>query len=286
MDPYSVSNLGQLTKVSTRTVPGTHTVPVQLYIGTRLPFILPLMIPKKLILLALLAALLAACPAFATSAIYVDIDPSVGLKNSLWINDGGTNTQLYFAGGIDLTIYGPGGVAFPRLVYCVELETEIQVPGDYTTTMDFSDTPSLQRVGYLMENYWPSSSGYTDVALQQHGAAFQLAIWDILTDGGNGFGSATETDGSVSQSTDPAHLTDSDVLADAVEYETLSAGYTSPYGIVYHITDSNHKTVQTLMGPTPDDPGPSAPEPAAVILIFSGLALIGVSRLRRSARNN
>src|ERR1035438_3241436 len=218
------------------------------------------MIPKKLILLALLAG----CPAFATSAIYVDIDPSVGLKNSLWINDGGTNTQLYFAGGIDLTIYGPGGVAFPRLVYCVELETEITVPGYYTTTMDFSDTPSLQRVGYLMENYWPSSSGYTDVALQQHGAAFQLAIWDILTDGGNGFG-----EGTVSQSTDTAHLTDPTVLADAVEYETLSFGKSSPYGIVYHITDSNHKTVQTLMGLTYVDPGPSAPEPAAVILIFS-----------------
>src|ERR1017187_5721649 len=203
------------------------------------------MVLKKFLLLALLSA----CPVLATSAIYVDIDPSVGLKNSLWINEGGKNTQLYFAGGIDLTIYGPGGAAFPRQVYCVELETDINVPDNYTTTMDFSDTPGLQRVGWLMQNYCPSAS-YTDAALQENGAGFQLAIWDILTDGGNGFGDTTTPDGTVSQSTDPAHPTDPSVLADAVKYETLSFGESSPYGVVYHITHSNHKTVQTLTGPT------------------------------------
>jgi hypothetical protein len=205
----------------------------------------------------------------------------VGLTNSLWIYDG-SNTQLYFAGGIDLTIAGQ-----TRLVYCVELNRNITVPGDYNTTMDFSDTASLERVGWLMQNDWPSSPtfGYTGVALQEHGAAFQLAIWDILTDNGNGFGTSTTPSGTVSQSTDPNHPTDANVLTYAAAYELLSAGQTSKYGVVYHNTDSNGITVQTLMGPTPDS-GPSAPEPAAVILIFSGLALIGLGRLNRRGRTH
>jgi hypothetical protein len=237
-------------------------------------------------ILFIFLALLTAYPAFATSAIYVAIDPAVGLTNSLYIYDNGSNSPLYFAGGMDLTILG--SPSFPRLVYCVELDRNIQVPGNYNTAMDFSDTASLERVGWLMQNYWPSAL-WTDVALQQHGAGFQLAIWDILQDGADGFGTPSKPGtpgipaGSVSQSTDINNPTDPNVLADAILYESLSAGKTSAYGIIYHNMDSNGNIVQTLMGPTPDN-GPSAPEPAAVILIFSGLALIGLSRLRRSAR--
>jgi len=239
--------------------------------ATTFTFILPLM---RHISLGL--ALWAACPVFATTAIHLDIDSTVGLTKSLWIYEG-SNTQLYFAGGIDLTIAGQ-----TRLVYCVELNRNINVPGDYNTSMDFSDTAALQRVGWLMKNDWPSSPtfGYTGVDLQEHGAAFQLAIWDILTDNGNGFGTGT-----VSQSTDPNNPTDANVLTYAAAYELLSAGQTSAYGIIYHNTDSNGITVQTLMGPTPDS-GPSAPEPATVLMIVAGLALIGLSRLRRRARTH
>jgi hypothetical protein len=217
----------------------------------------------------------------------------VGLTKSLYIYDSGSNSQLYFAGGMDLTILAPGAISYPRLVYCVELERNILVPGNYSTAMDFSDTDSLKRVGWLMQNYWPSSPtfDYKGVELQDHGAGFQLAIWDILQDSGNGFGTASLPGvpgipaGTVSQSTDLNNPTDPNVLADAVEYELLSEGQSSDYGIVYKNWDSNGIEVQTLMGPTPDD-GPSAPEPADVILIFSGLALIGLSRMRRSARTN
>ena len=267
--------LGQLTKVSTKTVPRTSPT----YAAPHFSLILLLMRHKVFKFLGL--ALLAAYPVLATTAIHLTIDPAVGLTNSLWIYDAG-NTQLYFAGGLDLTIAG-----YSRLVYCVELDRNVNVPGDYNTTMDFADTAGLQRVGWLMQNDWPSAPalGYTGVSLQEHGAAFQLAIWDILTDNGNGFGTPLTPSGKVSQSTDPANPTNSNVLTYAVAYEALSLNHTSAYGIIYHNTDSNGNTVQTLMGPTPDD-GPSAPEPAAVILIFSGLALIGLSRLRSSARTH
>ena len=241
------------------------------------------MIRKVLLSLALLSA----CPALATTLIVNDIDRATGVaENSLWIDIGGTPTKVWFAGGIDVTVGG-----YNRLLYCVDLLTDINVPGTYTTALDFSDTVNLQRVGWLMQNEWPSTSGYTGADLQTQGSAFQLAIWDILQDGGDGFGTNTAGGavGLVSQSTGSIPTTP-EVLAAAIQYEADSivngVPKTSPYGDVYDIWDLNGHRVQTLMGPTPDDPGPNAPEPAAVILIFSGLALIGVSRLRRFAGTN
>ena len=231
------------------------------------------MAPKGLILLVLFAA----CPAVANTIVITGVDTAVGYLNSLWIYDNGTNSQVYFAGGIDVTVDG-----YSRLLYCVDLDTNINVPGTYSTTIDFTDSAALQRVGWLMQNYWPSAI-YTGAALQVHGAAFQLAIWDIITDNGDGFGTTTTHAGKVSQSTNTSHTTDSAVLAAAILYETESVGKSSNYGVVYHNTSSG-TTVQTLMGPTVTDNGPSPiPEPSAIILIFSGLALIGLSRLRRNS---
>src|ERR1035437_7996050 len=74
---------------------------------------------------------------------------------------------------------------------------------------DYSDVPSLQRVGWLMQNYFPTTA--------LAGAAFQPAIWHIVTDKGDGFGTPTTVPGLASQSTDPAHPTDPDVVAAAVQ---------------------------------------------------------------------
>lgn len=127
-----------------------------------------------------------------------------------------------------------------------------------------------------MQNYFPTTA--------LAGAAFQLAIWDIVTDNGDGFGTPTTVAGLASQSTDPAHPTDPDVLAAAVQYEILSLGQSSHYGIVYH-NSSGGIAVQTLMGADVTDNGPSPiPEPAGIIPVFSGLAVIGLSHLRRGHR--
>jgi hypothetical protein len=141
---------------------------------------------------------------------------------------------------------------------------------------------SLEHVSWLLQNRWPSTP--------TEGAALQLAIWDIVTDGADGFapgaGIVTESTGS--------NATDSTVLADAIQYERDSSHGESAPGIVYH-NYSGTTRVQTLMGPNPDptDPNPGpvpVPEPAALLLIiFQGIALTGVSclcGLRRRARTN
>ena len=216
------------------------------------------------------------------------------LGESIWIDQSGAPTQLYWAGGVDITVNG-----YNRVVFCVDLLTHISLD-TYDTTLDYSDTPyirdssdysdvdSLLRVGYLLKYEWPKS------ALQ--GAALQLAIWDIVTDKGDGFGKPDTSAGIVSQSTDTSHPTDPGVLSAAIAYEAEAESLVNPgnFGIVYHNyqgTGPNRERFQTLMGPNPTDLGPEPlPEPSALLLIiFQGIALTGVGSLcalRRRARTN
>jgi hypothetical protein len=247
------------------------------------------MTPKKIILLALLSA----CPALADVMVVTGVEGSLG--ESIWIDESGVPKQLDWAGGVDITVDN-----YPRVVFCVDLLTNISF-GNYTTTLDYSDTPylrqvgdysnvdSLLRVAWLLEHELPA-----DV---MHGAALQLAIWDIVTDHDHGLGFGTDTtsqgiQGIVSRSTDPDHPTDFAVLAQAILYEAEAEipDHKSYSGIVYHNYEGTTR-VQTLMGPEPasTDLGPRpVPEPAALLLIiFQGIALIGVSSLcalRRRAR--
>jgi hypothetical protein len=224
------------------------------------------MVLKRVLWLALLIVY----PAFANTIIVTGVDSALGWQQSLYINENGSNDQLYWSGAIDITIDG-----WTRQVFCVDLFTDITF-STYDSTLDFSDTPSLKRVGWLLQNQFPVT--------QLAGAAFQLAIWDIVHDNGDGFAVGA---GKVSQSTDAAHPTDAGVLAAAAQYEAVSVGKSSTLGIVYHnVTLSSGIPVQTLMGAQPSDAGPypKTPEPAALLMIVSGLALIGLGRLRRGRR--
>ncbi len=214
---------------------------------------------RKLILLAVLAA----WPVAANTLIVVGADNNFG--QNVWIDENGTNKQVW-SGGIDIKVDG-----FSRLAYCIELFVNISV-GTYNTVLDFADpTSNMQRVAWLLNNDYPTNAA--------SGAGFQLAVWDIMSDNGDGF-----TSGLVRQSTGTA--TDATVLADAKAYETASAGKSSKVNIVVYHNTLNGVAAQTLMGIWPSDSGPipETPEPAAVVMVLSGLALIGLSRLRRRSR--
>jgi hypothetical protein len=167
-----------------------------------------------------------------------------------------------WVGGIDVTVDD-----YSRVLYCVQLRVNIYVPGTYNSVLDFADTPSLQRASWLMQYNAPT----TPVT----GAGFQLALWDILQDGADGFDT-----GNVRS----VAATPSDVLTAALSYEALSVGKRGAEAIIYDNYTLDGTPQQKLIGFWPNDDGPTpSPEPSAIILLFSGLALIGLSHLRRWA---
>ena len=223
-----------------------------------------------MVLKGLLLLVVSAAPALANTIIVNNVDTTLG-EYSVYLNENGVNTSAYWAGGILITVDG-----YARSVFCVQLFTDIYLNTTYTTTIDFSDTANLKRVGWLLQHEFPVG--------QVAGAAFQLAIWDIIEDNGDGFGTKTKTAGTVSQSTDANNLTSSAVLTAAVKYEADSLGKSSDYGAVYH-NYLGATPMQNLMGAPVTDGGPSpAPEPSAIFLMIGGLALIGLGRLRLGRR--
>jgi hypothetical protein len=206
--------------------------------------------------------------AWANSIMVGGLDPSLGMQQSLYFDEDGTPSQAYWVGGVDVIVDSTS-----RLVFCVDLFTDIYLNNTYSTILGLPDTPNLQRVGWLLENRAITSPVV--------GAAMQLAIWDIVSDNGDGFAPDT---GRVTQSTDVNHPTLQGVLDAAVAFETDSLGMSSPRGIVYHNATFDGIPVQNLMGGAVNDggPQPTAPEPAPVILIGAGLALILAGKRRKS----
>src|ERR1039458_5334425 len=184
--------------VSTITLPVRNGSPVQVryplrdpatYAFPHLMFILRLMIPKSIILLALWTA----CTAFGNTIIVTGIDSAMGIQ-SISMDENGSATPIYWSGAIDINVNG-----YIRQVFCVQLFTDIYLNTTYDTVMDYSDTANLKRVGWLLQNEFPTAALYTGAALQTAGAAFQLAIWDIIEDNGDGFAPGA---GKLTQSTD------------------------------------------------------------------------------------
>jgi hypothetical protein len=208
--------------------------------------------------------LLTICPAVANTIIVVGTDSNLG--ENIFLREDGSNESAW-AGGIDVKVDGHN-----RVLFCVDLFVEINSGGTYNTALDFADTANLKRVAWLLNNYYPTNA--------VTGAGLQLAIWDIMSDNGDGF-----TSGLVRKSTSNGNPTNATVLADAIQYEALSVGKSSTNAVVYHnFTIPGGAPAQTLIGLWPTDGGPIAtPEPASIFMILGGLALIGLGRFRRGS---
>jgi hypothetical protein len=212
----------------------------------------------------LLLFLLTIGPALANTIIVVGTDNNLG--QTIYLRENGSN-ETAWAGGIDVRVDG-----YARILFCADLFVSISTE-TYNTVLDFADTPNLERVAWLLNNYFPTNA--------VTGAGLQLAIWDIMSDNGDGF-----TSGLVRKSSSASNPTNATVLADAIQYETLSVGKSSTNAVVYHnFAISGGAPAQTLIGLWPTDGGPIAtPEPASIFMILSGLVLIGLGRFRRGRR--
>jgi len=215
------------------------------------------MAPKGLVLLALFTA----CPVLANTVLSVDsVNTNLGVYN-LWIDENNVATEAYWAGAINISVNGQSTIAF-----CAQLFVDINLGKNYNTVVDYANTASLERVALLLDYHFPTTA--------ITGAGLQLAIWDIMEDGGDGLASGkVQAITATSPLYTGSNLTDASVLAAANVYLGYTTGLTT---MAYYYDNTDQSTgaeVQDLISQTP--------EPSAIVLIFSGLALIGLGRLRR-----
>jgi len=245
-----------------------------------------------------LLLLLATC-GLCSGATIVVTGVDWGRGESIWINGNGSDFQAYFAGVIEISVTDLDGT-FARDSLCVDLFTDIYIDQPYyTVVLSPSDVPGkdLGRVSWLVDNaLLPTQSSFTSALPQSdlvtsvaQGAGIQLAIWDIVHDGGDGFSSGSVQAATGSNPTDPA------VLAWAETYESASLGQSSNLAYVYqNVNMENGQPAQMLAGPMFKDGGPQpqpldpltsaddTPEPGTMVL--TGGALIGLGWVLKKKR--
>ncbi len=227
---------------------------------------------------------------------------------TIWMSESGTASQG-LAGVILITLTDPNGT-FYRDTLCVDLFKNIYLGQQYSTTVMSPNEAALaygkQNLGlvsWLIDNALvPKQGTFTSVlpsvdwvTTPFQGAGIQLAIWDLVEDGGDGLTSGRLR--LVPGATDP------DVVKWAETYECLALGPQSPScllagisplgpghptndAFVYINSDNN---AQMLEGPKFFDGGPEPnPEPSTFALIGGGLLAASFAvrkKLRYRSRN-
>ena len=199
--------------------------------------------------------------------------------------------DAYFAGVLNIAVTSNNHTYY-RDAICVDLFTGIGIGGTYDTTIlrpDEEQPKNGTRVSWLIDNaILPTYGipGYTGSLLPSqywvtnavNGAALQIAVWDIVHDGGDGFSAGSVQYGSVNHPANPA------VLAAANYYRTASAGQWSDLAYIYDNVVQNSTTeAQMLAGPLFLDDGPH-PNPEPATLAMAGGVLIGLGALARKKK--
>lgn len=203
--------------------------------------------------LPIIAAALAAGSVTASETLTVQ-SLTAGKFSTVNLNYNGNSLNVY--AGPQLVKLGSGPLFD---AYCVDLDHWNTLPSSYP--VDVLSTNLLtngQRIAYLYNTYAQSVTNAT------MGAALQLAIWDVLVDGGNGLG-AGNLKSNVSGG----------ILSQANWYLASSAGQSSEASwlkATHHGAGGNQ--YQNLVGP-------AVPGPAAALPFLT--SLVALRRRRRKA---
>lgn len=202
---------------------------------------------------------------FSQTASATSLVADYGTGENLFLKVDGVETSAW-AGTIKLNVGG-----LQQIALCVDFFNSMNVHQTYGTNLG---TPGQinngGRVAWLLDYELPTLRGASQMA------GLQLAIWDIVTDNGNGLSS-----GRIQASA--KHMTDAAAATEAKALLSLSAGHSATNAVVYfNYNLTNCENVQTLMGATtPTNNGSSTPEPQTFAMLgaggFAGLLL----KLRR-----
>jgi hypothetical protein len=229
--------------------------------------------------------------ALANSTILATgVDSSRG--GSFWIREDGADINAFFGGVIFITLT-ENGLQFNRDTLCVDLFTDINLGQTYNTDVlrpDQVPGKNLPRVSWLVDNaLLPTEGSYSSLLPQDQwvrtavqGIAIQLAIWDIVHDGGLEVNPLAQ--GRVQAA---PGLTDPAVVQWTNAYLSVSKGKYSDLAYVYNNVDmGNGLPAQMLAGPMFADGGPTpspAPEPST-FAAGAGLLTLLLTYCRRARR--
>ncbi len=168
-----------------------------------------------------------------------------------------TTAENATAGQIRVTVDGVNLIA-----YCVDLFTDIGY-ATYNSTLTLpSDYPGGARAAWIFENY--AAGVTTNIA----GAALQLAVWDIIHDGGDGLSAGNVRLASSGSAT---------LRSNASAIITASAGRTSNNATILRNVSVAGVPAQNLITSTI-----ATPEPGTWLMTAVGLCFAGGLRRRRS----
>ncbi len=143
--------------------------------------------------------------------------------------------------------------------------------GNYTVNVSAPSTVTNgNRAAWLIHDILPQINA-APVGTQQRNlaAALQMAIWDIIQDGGDGF-----TAGRIRRSTSSVNPTDSVILSLANTFITQSNGHAYTNALVLNNVNVNSYTQRLIV-----DQG--VPEPSTWALALTGLLWAGLRRAKR-----
>lgn len=123
------------------------------------------------------------------------------------------------------------------------------------------------RIAWMLRNTLPSINTQSDpVTRNQQAAGFQLAVWDIIHDNGDGFNAGRI------QAAVGGNPTDSIVLFWASAYVGGTVGQSLSSGVVYQNVGGAGVTQQLMS---------SVPEPSSYALLITGTLVLGLFRRRQ-----
>ncbi len=197
-----------------------------------------------------------------------------------------STVSAFYVGVLGITLTDDNGKTYDRDTLCVDLFTDINITTYYNTVVLHPDQVAnkhIGRVSWLVDNaLLPTQNNvYTSVLPEEdwvmtpeQGAAIQLAIWDIVHDGGDGLSSGSvQFDRTVNTVVDDW----------AATYFSASLGKSSDLAFVYRNFNGSGVEAQMLAGPMFSDDGPH-PNPEPRTFVLAGAALLALGHIARKKR--